>query len=115
MRFGLLMLITLLAGSLPIPWQVLAPLAGTATLIYGVLVLVQLLRLRWRGILAPLLVGGLALAGLTTMATTTQVAFFWDEQVTYQECREGAITIAAQERCLAEYEEATRPVVVPQN
>ncbi|MFV0425814.1 MAG: hypothetical protein ACK5KU_02125 [Beutenbergiaceae bacterium] len=109
MRFGLLMLLTLMAGVLPIPWQVLAPIAGIASFAYGTTILVRVLRLRWRGLLTPLLVGGLALIGLTTLSSTTQLALFWDEQLAFQECREGAITIAAQERCLAQYQESIAP------
>jgi hypothetical protein len=106
MLFGLLMMATLLAGSLPIPWQLLAPVAGLATLAYGVRTLVKVRKLRWPGMLSPMLIGGLMLTLLTTMGSTAQLTMFWDEQVAYQECRERAITIAAQERCDQEWDEA---------
>lgn len=109
MRFGMLMLVSLLAGGLPLPWQLIAPIAGAATMAYGVAVLIRVVKLRWRGLLTPLLIGGLALTGMTTMTTTFQLTLFWDEQVAYQECREQAITIAAKERCLNDYRDATTP------
>ena len=106
MFFGLLMLLTLLAGDLPVPWQLVAPLVGVATLSYGFRILMRVRKLRWPGLLAPMLVGGLLLTGLTTMGTTTQLALFWDDQVTYQECQDHAITITAQERCERAWEDA---------
>jgi hypothetical protein len=106
MLFGLLMLLTLLAGGLPVPWQVLAPVVGVGTLWYGFRTLMRVRKLRWPGMLSPMLVGGLLLTAMTTLGTTTQLTMFWDEQVAYQECREQAITIAAQERCEREWEAA---------
>jgi hypothetical protein len=107
--FGLLMLCSLLASDLPVPWQVVAPFVGIAALVYGTRLLIRVRTLRWPGLLTPMLVGGLVLTGLTTMTTTTQLTMFWDEQVAYQQCRERAITIAAQERCDREWEQARNP------
>lgn len=109
MRYGLLMVLALMGGMLPIPWQLIGPIAGFAALIFGGRLLARVLQLRWRGMLAPLLVGGLALTALTTLASTAQLTLFWEEQSTFQDCREQAITIAAQDRCLAEYQEAISP------
>lgn len=106
MLFGLLMLLTLLAGDLPVPWQLVAPLVGVGTLWYGFRILGRVRKLRWPGLLAPMLVGGLLLTGLSTMGTTTQLALFWDDQVAYQQCSDRAITITAQERCDRAWEEA---------
>lgn len=106
MLFGLLMLLTLLAGDLPVPWQLAAPLVGLATLAYGFRIFLRVRKMRWPGLLAPMLIGGLLLTGLTTMGTTTQLALFWDDQVAYQECRAEAITITAQERCDRAWDEA---------
>lgn len=110
MRYGLLMVLALMGGLLPIPWQAIGPIAGLVALVSGGKLLVRVLQLRWRGMLAPLLVGGLLLTALTTMASMTQLALFWDEQSAYQDCREQAITIAAQDRCLADYQDAITPV-----
>ncbi|WP_420112597.1 hypothetical protein [Pseudactinotalea sp.] len=104
--FGLMMMGALLAGNLPIPWTLLAPLVGVGALVHGVRTLIRVRKLRWPGLLAPMLIGGLMLTMLTTMGTTTQLTMFWDEQVAYQECREQAVTIAAQERCQREWDEA---------
>ena len=106
MVFGLLMMLTLLAGALPVPWQVVAPFVGLGALIHGVRTLIRVRTLRWPGMLSPMLIGGLMLTLLTTMGTTTTLTMFWDEQVAYQECRAGAVTIAAQERCQREWDEA---------
>lgn len=104
--FGLLMMGALLAGSLPIPWQILGPLVGVAALVHGVRTLVRVRKLRWPGLLSPMLIGGLMLTMVTTMGTTTELTMFWDEQVAYQDCRAEAVTIAAQERCQREWDEA---------
>ncbi len=101
-----MMMGALLAGNLPIPWTLLAPLVGVGALVHGVRTLIRVRKLRWPGLLAPMLIGGLMLTMLTTMGTTTQLTMFWDEQVAYQECREQAVTIAAQERCQREWDEA---------
>lgn len=106
MLFGLLMMTTLLAGGLPVPWQLLAPVAGVGTLVYGVRTLIRVRKLRWPGMLSPMLIGGLMLTMLTTLGTTTQLTMFWDEQVAYQECRENAVTIAAKDRCDQAWDEA---------
>lgn len=106
MAFGVLMMLTLLTGELPVPWQVAAPIVGMVTLGYGFRTLMRVYKLRWRGMLAPMLIGGLVLTALTTMSVTTRVTLLWDEQVAYQQCRDNAITIAAQERCEREYQEA---------
>lgn len=107
--FGVLMLGALLAGDLPVPWQVVAPFVGLGALVYGTRLLIRVRSLRWPGMLTPMLIGGLVLTGLTTMATTTRLTMYWDEQVAYQECRERAITIAAQDRCDREWEQARDP------
>ena len=109
MLFGLMMMGTLLAGNLPVPWQLIAPVAGIGTLIYGVRALIKVRKLRWPGLLSPMLIGGLMLTSLTTMGTTAQLTMYWDEQVAYQECRERAVTIVAQERCRQEWDEARSP------
>ncbi|HLV55942.1 MAG TPA: hypothetical protein VKY71_10270 [Actinotalea caeni] len=109
MLFGALMMGTLLAGSLPIPWQVAAPFVGLLSLWYGFRALLRVRRLQWRGMLTPMLVAGLLLTMMTTMSATTRVTLFWDEQTAYQRCSERAITIAAQERCDREYREAISP------
>ncbi|WP_156252280.1 hypothetical protein [Pseudactinotalea terrae] len=106
MLFGLMMMATLLAGNLPVPWQLLAPLVGVGTLVFGVRTLGRVRKLRWPGMLSPMLIGGLMLTCLTTVGTTTQLTIYWDEQVAYQECRERAVTITAQERCDQEWDEA---------
>lgn len=109
MTFGLLMMLTLLLGGLPVPWQVVAPLVGLLSLYYGFRALVRVRRLQWRGMLAPMLIGGLLLTSLTTMSVTTRVTMFWDEQLAYQQCRDNAITIAAKDRCEREYQESISP------
>lgn len=109
MGFGGLMLLTLLAGGLPLPWRVAGPLLGVATVVYGVLVVGRVRRLQWRGLLAPMLVVGLALTGVTTLASTLQLTTNWDVEVQRQQCLERSVTIAAQERCEREYRESIRP------
>lgn len=106
MLFGLMMMATLLAGNLPVPWQLLAPLVGIGTLVFGTRTLMRVRKLRWPGMLSPMLIGGLMLTALTTVGTTTQLTMFWDEQVAYQECSERAVTITAQERCDQQWDEA---------
>lgn len=109
MLFGLAMLATLLANELPMPIRVLAPLVGVGAFVYGLRTLSRVRALRWRGMLTPMLIGGLVLTGLTTTSTTTQLTLFWDELSAYQECRDRALTIAAQDRCERERDEAMTP------
>lgn len=107
MLFGLMMMATLLAGNLPVPWQVIAPVAGIGTLVYGVRALIKVRKLRWPGMLSPHAHRGPD--AHVAQGTTAKRTTYWDEQVAYQECRENAVTIAAQERCEREWDEARSP------
>lgn len=109
MGFGALMLLTLLAGGLPLPWRVAGPLLGAASIVYGVRVIARVRRLQWRGLLTPMLVFGLVLTGVTTFASTVHLAGNWDVEVARQQCLERSVTIAAKERCEREYLEAITP------
>lgn len=91
----------------PLPYRVLAILAGLAGVGGGIYLLVQSLRKK----LSVFMV----LSGLITVlacgmfaGTATAQALFWDATVEFDQCREAALTERSMNRCYSEYEDNMR-------
>ena len=104
MHFGLLMLATLLTTTLPLPWSVGALVFAIGAVVAGVLALRSVWKAGLRGALVPVL--GLGI-GFSLMMITSLVAMIamWPVHEARQDCLRDALTIAAQERCEADYRE----------
>lgn len=105
LHFVLLVLASLVTATLPLPLQVAALVFAVAAVVVGL----RALRLVWRpGLraqLAPLLLFGLAFAGLLTVSLSVMLAL-WPVQMERQTCMSRALTLGAQEACQARYEES---------
>ncbi len=107
LRFALLMLASLLVSRLPLPWGAAAPLLTLAALAVGVAALVQGVRARVRASSHVLVGLGLGL-GVVVLLQQALVVALWPITVQLQECRDAALTIAADDACQADYERRIR-------
>lgn len=105
MHFGLAMLACLVTSTLPLPWQAGALAFALLAMVMGI----RALRSVWvsgaRGAMVPALSIGLAFAGVLTLSMVTSLAL-WPLQMERQDCLRDALTIAAQERCEADFRDA---------
>jgi hypothetical protein len=112
LHFGMLLLAAILASTLPLPWQVGALGFVVAALVVGMRALVLAWRDGVRGAVVPLLGLGLVSAGLVAL-TVLSLMLVWPQQLARQECLAGAVTIAATERCQAEFRRAVEERLTP--
>lgn len=99
--FAVLVLASVLVGTLRLPWQVAALPFALAAIVVGVRALVVAVRARSRG-LVPLLSTGLVIALLWTFLLSVQLAV-WPVQQAKQECLEGALTLGARAACETQF------------
>ncbi|MBI9114151.1 hypothetical protein [Sanguibacter suaedae] len=103
--FGLLMLASLLATALPLPWR----LGGLAVVGAAVVLGVRALRRTWRagvrGTMTFALSAGLV-ATLGLGATILAVIPVWDVETERQDCMDRAITLTARSSCQKAYDDA---------
>jgi hypothetical protein len=102
LHFGVLLLAAVLTSTLPLPWQVASLLFVAAALVVGIRALVRAWRGGVRGAVLPMLGLGLASAGLVAVTVLSLLAV-WPQQLQRQECLADAVTIAATERCEAQF------------
>jgi hypothetical protein len=98
LHFGLLLLLVIVLSALPFPWQMASLAVAVAAVVGGVRALVAAWRARVRGALVPALAIGVGLAVLLTFQLLA-VLVTWDVAMEHQRCLDGAITVAAEERC----------------
>jgi hypothetical protein len=99
----LLLLATLLAYALPLPWKVAAPALGIAAVVVSIIGLARALRARAPGSLRAIFVLGLVVSLFFVVTSLAQVAF-WPLTAEYEQCIRSALTHSTQERCIVEYE-----------
>jgi len=101
-----LMFATLLAASLPLPWQLGALAFGLAAVVMGIRAIVRLNRAGLgRSPLIVMLAGGLAFTSLTLLGVASTV-MLWPVQMEHQRCLADALTISAQDACAQSYQDA---------
>lgn len=103
--FVLLLLAALAASMLPLPWQLGGLGFIAAALVAGTAALRAARRAGTRDQVAPLVVVGLvftALMGITLGGSL----LLWSAQTERQECLAAALTIQAEQRCEAQYQDA---------
>lgn len=104
-QVALLLLTALVAASLPLPWQLAALVPTLVAIVLGLRALTLAWRAGVRGVVTASLVLALAISGMLTMSLTTVIAL-WPIELEHQQCLRDALTIAAQERCEAEFTQA---------
>lgn len=102
--FALLMISSVVASSLELPWSVASVLLSVAAIVVGVRALLTAVRLRVQGLPRIGLIAGLGLAGLTLLMQLVVVAS-WPLQWDYQQCRAGAITEEGEAACRQELDD----------
>lgn len=102
---AILMFATLIAASLPLPWQLGALGFGAAALVMGVRALTRLVGAGLgRSPLVVMLIGGLALTSLTLLGIGAG-AMHWSVEMDHQRCMAGALTIQATDACTQAYQD----------
>ncbi|ACQ81259.1 hypothetical protein Bcav_3014 [Beutenbergia cavernae DSM 12333] len=101
--FALLVLGAMLAGTLRLPWLVIAPVVAVAAIVVGVRALLAGRRLGSRGAMALLAVG-LVLSTMFLVSSASTLVL-WPVQVERQECLDRALTHGARDACEATYTE----------
>lgn len=105
LHFGLLMLVTLVTSSLAFPWRVASLFFAVVTIVFGVRALRAVWRARLGGALLPAVAVGLGLTVTMSLSMIGGLAM-WDIEMDNQACLDGAITVAAQQECAVQYEQA---------
>lgn len=105
LHFGLLMLVTIVTSSLAFPWRVASLFFAVVTIVFGVRAMRAVWRARLGGALLPVVAVGLGLTATMSLSMLGSLAM-WDVELDNQQCLDGAITVAAQQECAVQYEQA---------
>jgi hypothetical protein len=100
----LLVLATLLAYTLPLPWKVAAPVLGIIAGTVSIVGLTRAFRAKAPGSLRAIFVLGLVVSLFFVIISLAQVAF-WPLTAEYEQCMRSALTHMGRERCIADYEQ----------
>ncbi|HZI96068.1 MAG TPA: hypothetical protein VFD41_00930, partial [Actinomycetales bacterium] len=103
-RFALLVLASLIANGLPLPWQAGALVFSLVAFVVGVMALRAVLRARMRRLPAVMLGIGLSMTVLLVIGQIGLLAL-WPLQQDLQECRDRALTLSATEECQRDFDE----------
>jgi hypothetical protein len=98
LHFWLLVLAAVVAIPLPLPWKAGALVLVLAALVVGGRALVTAWRARLPGLLLPMIVAGLAFAGLIALVLVFMLSM-WPVVQEQEDCMRGALTVTAQEEC----------------
>jgi hypothetical protein len=103
-RFTLLVVASLVAAGLPLPWQAGALAFSLPALVVGALALRAVIRARMRRL--PALMLGIGLT-MTAFMVIGQIGLLvlWPVQQDLQECRSRALTLSATEQCQRDFDE----------
>jgi len=100
----LLVVATLLAHALPLPWKVAAPVLGIVAAVVSIVGLTRALRVKAPGSLRAIFVVGLVVSLFLVLISAAQVAF-WPLTAEYEQCVRSALTRSGQDRCMVEYQQ----------
>ncbi|MGF9660321.1 hypothetical protein AAIH25_00465 [Arthrobacter crystallopoietes] len=98
----LLMLATLLASSLPLPWKAAAAAIALVTAVVSIVGLVKVVRAGLPGTFRITFVLGLIAAGFFLLTSLAQIVF-WPVTADFEACTSAAVTQSAQEACTKDY------------
>ncbi len=96
--FATLLVACFVTTWLPLPFSLATLVFAGWALVIGIMTLRHVLRAKERGIVVPLLVVGI-FSSVMLVASTGTVLLVWPVQQAWQECRAGAVTVEAVERC----------------
>lgn len=105
LKFGAALLVALLAMQWPVPWQVVAPIAGAGAVYLGIRALIAYRRFGASMFTWVFLVIGVGMSVLLTLASLSLLTM-WDAQATHQRCMDRALTVQAEQACTDAYEQA---------
>jgi hypothetical protein len=100
----LLVVATLLAHALPLPWKVASPVLGIVAAVVSIIGLTRALRVKAPGNLRAIFVVGLVVSLFLVLLSLAQVAF-WPLTAEYEQCIRSALTQSVQDRCMVEYQQ----------
>ena len=100
----LALLLSYLGLQLPLPWRLLAVVAGLVGFIGGIILLVQCFRKRLPLMMHISAIAALLCCGIFTFTAGSQ-AIFWEATVDFDDCQASALTERSMDRCLLEYED----------
>lgn len=104
-RFGAVMILTLLAAQLPLPYTVAAPVLVIVALVLGVRALRRSWAISPRNLMTPMLIAGMVMTLMMSAAAVSKIAM-WPVEMEHQECMRYAITNSAKDECAAAYQKA---------
>ena len=104
-RFGALLILSLLASQLPLPYTLAAPVLIVASIAFGVIALRRSWAISTRNLMTPMLIAGIAMALMMSVTVATKFAL-WPVEVAHQECTQYALTNTAKAECEADYQQA---------
>lgn len=112
LKFGAALLVAMLAMRWPIPWQLLAPVAGAVAVYLGVRALITYRKVGMTAFSSVFLMLGVAIAAVLSLSSLTLLTM-WDEQVAHQQCMDRALTVQAEQACADAYEQAMQERLNP--
>ena len=112
LKFGAALLVAMLAMRWPVPWQLLAPVAGAVAVYLGIRALITYRKVGMTTFSSVFLMFGVAIAAVLSLSSLTLLAL-WDEQVAHQECMDRALTVQAEQVCTDTYEQAMQERLNP--
>ncbi len=102
-----LLLCTVLAIDLMLPWKMLAAVFAVGVVVVGFVAWRKAGKLKKPGFLRFMLGAGLALGTFITVSSLTPL-LFWDASSTYDECLRQALTLKSEATCEAEFTETVQ-------
>lgn len=102
MQFAVAMLVVLLTTGLPLPWNLLGLIVAVVAIVLGIRALVSNWRAGSRGLLFFILLVSVGLTGMMAIGAGGRLAF-WDAMTAHQNCVGQALTVEAQDQCVADY------------
>ena len=112
LKFGVALLVAMLAMRWPIPWQLVAPVAGLLAVYLGVRALITYRKVGMTTFASVFLMLGVAIATMLALSSMTLLTM-WNEQVAHQECMDRALTVQAEQACTDAYDQALQERLNP--
>lgn len=104
MLVGGLLIASVLASTLRVPWSAVSGLFTIAAVVMAVRGLVQARRARVRGTVPAMMGASLAVAAVWGLVSLGMLAL-WPAQAARQECLDSALTVTAQRQCERQFEQ----------
>lgn len=100
----LAIIVSYIGLQMPLPYRLLALVAGLVGLVGGILFLVQCFRHRLPALMHVSAIAAVLCCGMFTMTATVQTVF-WQATATFDECVDGALTERSEMQCYSDLED----------